>query len=1158
MKSISESTIAELKSISPDELVAHGIIREARNHRGRNGYVCPFPDCNSGGHDTRDSDGAGTFDDKNQFYCHACQNRRNGGHKLSTIDLFKMARHLESAPFYEICKAMADEFNVRYDEFDSPEPMRASKERNFSFSTPQHTETGNETKTAPADDAEIKFIRADLQAPEQALVDFVTYGKWRGLPVELLLKHGCRFISDWTPPKSRAAEKYATPTPRVIIPCNDSSYLARLTKPVDDYDERTRQYITEKPHAGNKTLFNPAALKSTEPIFCVEGYIDAMTIELAGFNAVALGGAGLGNLLVDAVKDFQVKPRIILLLDSDKSGRDAAPILQSDLIKVCCPAVIKFLTDEVSKIDCNQILVDNGVDVLRGRLQSIVDESLSELEGAIDYINSGAVFDDEIFYDLDGNPYTEDDDISFYDPDDETGLEKEKSFSLSTPPGDDYSVVDSVDVRPAPTGDFELDGQLVDWQCANADAPIAPATVDKLKSAAQFVSDLTVENFKSDYVCDVLIREKVALLFFYAPKIADKFFDVLIAATEAARENIKVVKADATDETKKLSKIYVSKFKLQIDKLVTNVARAQKDFAEKMQLKANAERRKKAKQKNAAAVTRNEEELDRLRAEPRTRERDDRMRQLINDSVEWKVDRQGNRVEVKSTGANAKKIFTYDPALDGLIGFDEFQQCDVFLRTAGKKKKGDELSDRDVATLRTYLREAYTEFRDKQTIDDYLTTFSENRSFHPVKEFFRNLPKWDGVPRAKTLFIDYLQADDTDATREFTWNWLVAAVARIFRPGCRYQLTLVLQGNQGIGKTYLLEQLGGAWYGTLADNVDDPHAIDAINKLWLVEIKEASAWKKADAAAQKRFLDCSSDTRRLAYAKRPTTINRHCVFAMTTNETQLFSDITGNRRYMTIRCNAPAGHFVTFSKENAAQIWAEVYEYYLRELDPIKNEDAFDAALTLSAETKSAAEQISQGFMRDDSLQAEVEAFLDARRPPLAIWHLLSKDERRRFFAEGGRLPISGGYDELANRIKACGGCKRDVNKKISELLDALHTENVCPDFKPNNAEHPSIVIYGTELRQHICAAEVNNECFDRLDRRKSVPRINEILSRVEGWTKGAPIYRDPAYGKSTIVFYRDKPTTTDDATETADNSGLEKEKFSFDGEIVDLEDIPM
>lgn len=375
MKKISKTTIEQLKAIEPIRLVEHGVISEAPNHKGLFGYVCPMCGSGTGQNHNGRGDGGGSFDDDNQFYCHACGNEDVGRHKISTIDLFAISRNLQNENFGEQCRQMADEFGIPIDYDDDGD------------NTTRKTNTSKKkiisVKPPIIDTKELAIIRADLATSDEPLRNFFKYScennLWRGLPLELLLKFGCRFIAKWKRPSQRDFD-YVTPTPRMIIPCSDSSYLARLTIPIERYDDNEqRQYIIGKVHVGRKELFNPDALNSGEPIFCCEGAIDAMSIELAGFKAVALGGRS-GKLIVDAVLTMERKPKIILLLDSDEdAGRKSAPTIHKELIEVGCPCVVRFLADSDSKIDCNEILQTQGLDVLRDILQKLVDDSATEL-----------------------------------------------------------------------------------------------------------------------------------------------------------------------------------------------------------------------------------------------------------------------------------------------------------------------------------------------------------------------------------------------------------------------------------------------------------------------------------------------------------------------------------------------------------------------------------------------------------------------------------------------------------------------------------------------------------------------------------------------------------------------------------------------------------
>lgn len=479
-------------------------------------------------------------------------------------------------------------------------------------------------------------------------------------------------------------------------------------------------------------------------------------------------------------------------------------------------------------------------------------------------------------------------------------------------------------------------------------------------------------------------------------------------------------------------------------------------------------------------------------------------------------------INLRKTAFNADMIFSYDPILDGLIGHDDFQQADVFLKTPPWREDnciGEKVRDSDIAEIRTYLRRSYLDFASKSLIDDWITSYSNKNRFHAVRNYLNNLPAWDNVPRAETLFIKFLCVKDTPFAREVTMNWLIAALARIFYPGCRYQTALILHGAQGIGKSYIIESLGGKWYSAIIDNVEDPHAVDSIQNIWIGEFKEMAAMRKAELNAIKSFIERSEDNRRAAYERRAVKNKRHCVFVITVNDDQFLNDMTGNRRYMILHCNNDRLHYVKgLTPEYIDQIWAEV----LIKFNEIFKDGFDETKLKLSYESQKEAEEIAQNYLRDDGMQGEVEAFLETKIPQSAIWNLLTRDERRKFFVDGYVKLIDGKAD-LLTRCKSRGG--KNVDKLENEIIDILRDKDnirFC-DINHGNELIESVFIYGAEYRQHICAAEIFTECFGA-DKRKVMHRIHEILNNMSGWELGKRIDRDKAYGCQKKVFYRIPP----------------------------------
>ncbi len=144
------------------------------------------------------------------------------------------------------------------------------------------------------------------------------YTERRGLSKEILDHFLIGFVKEWRHPN---APQGAPTTPRLIIPITPSSYFARDTR--DIIPEGQQNYSKMK--IGETGLFNAKALNENEeqPIFIVEGEIDALSIMEVGGVAVALGTTSNKNKLINALEGKTFKRPLILALDNDTSGKNA-------------------------------------------------------------------------------------------------------------------------------------------------------------------------------------------------------------------------------------------------------------------------------------------------------------------------------------------------------------------------------------------------------------------------------------------------------------------------------------------------------------------------------------------------------------------------------------------------------------------------------------------------------------------------------------------------------------------------------------------------------------------------------------------------------------------------------------------------------------------
>ena len=704
----------------------------------------------------------------------------------------------------------------------------------------------------------------------------------------------------------------------------------------------------------------------------------------------------------------------------------------------------------------------------------------------------------------------------------------------------------------------------------------------EIDDAQKWLSTLSPADLTAEIARDKKTLRRVALVKCHCPDADVNFFDVLKEAKTLAKDRLSLEVPNSTDNPAQVlsetdRKSLESLVNLNIGDLRDAVSRIADSLADERKEKIKARKRQdvlelKAKEK-AEKDAQQQEALQRLKElrkayrelednpDPAVKDRmmpiAEEMISLIRKACEFKQDRYtGEIVLYRNSAYNLNLIFDYDPFLDRLFGFNEFSGDIELLKDATwGSRKGAQWTDNDDSQLRGYLANAYKDLRGREVILDSVVVFAHARKFHPIKKYLLSLPKWDGKKRAETLFIDWLRVDDTPFSREATMKWLAAAVCRVLYPGCSFQYAIVLQGAQGIGKSFILEQLGRQWYCALTDRVDDPHIIDALRLCWLAEFKEMTAMRKADVNSIKAFIELPADTRRRAYARRATTVLRQCVFAITANDDEFLNDPTGSRRFLILPSRSPKFCYVqsvrgeVFDDKLVAQIWAEVFAY-CKELF----KDGFDAGkLRLSKAAERFGEEIAEGFTRND-LQGEIAAFLDTKILPPVIWNLMSREERRKFFATKCFTITE---DDLEARFKTQRVTfEQQVKFKAATQSGDFVVQKTGRDFDTHE-ERLYLSFYGTVYRQHICAAEVYTEAFGS-DRRKNMATVNGVLQHLDGWTQVNRIQKVPAYGDMKKVFWRTPDNIPEPAEPPAqDDTPTATQDDPFCGEPVPPDEYP-
>lgn len=723
-----------------------------------------------------------------------------------------------------------------------------------------------------------------------------------------------------------------------------------------------------------------------------------------------------------------------------------------------------------------------------------------------------------------------------------------------------------------------VDPAVAQWELENG--KINPDVLHKIDNAKKHLESITLETISIDNVQSPQTKNALAYCKFYDYNISvyTHFFSVLDIKLDAVDSQLKLQKAtnaDLADKDKKLvewKNISKRDIKSAVDKIINNqIRKAHRDYCKEISKKLQAEAILRSFEAKNEVIAYHTTQITELRQQPQSPERDRQIVEHINSCVEWKLDKQGAPISVKNTAANMHLIFSYDPDISGLFAYDQFQEY----YTVGKKAPwhsdednlvGELWSDADDARLKLFIRTRYTELVDKDLIEQNLIDYAYRNSFHPVKKFYEAMPAWDGIPRAETIFIKFLGVNDTPMNRAITMNWLMGMFARVYFPGCDYQVCIVLQGAQRIGKSRLLRMLAGEWgvnpynvsyHVSLTDSFDDSHAIDAVRNAVIVELEENVANKKSDVGRIKQFISAESDTRRFSYDKRAKRVKRHCVFVTTINNKAFLRDVTGNARFYTLSGTSEMFKTVEgMSVDYIRQVLAEAFQKFKVMFKDVKPTDGekISALLRLPLEIQIANEKNNEQFIIEDGMMSEFEAWVDLKIPPPFIWLLLSKEERSRYCRDG-YIKITRADVYLKMRRKQLG-TSRNLDDDLAAIDNYLTNKEFVDVFNVLyfGKDVDEYTIHGSDYRQHICPSEIINECFKANDKRCSIARANELFNSLEnhGWHVGERFRNDSIYKDQKKILWRDgsKPDTEQPAKPATPNS-------AFVGTEIDPDDLP-
>jgi GTPase SAR1 family protein len=189
-----------------------------------------------------------------------------------------------------------------------------------------------------------------------------------------------------------------------------------------------------------------------------------------------------------------------------------------------------------------------------------------------------------------------------------------------------------------------------------------------------------------------------------------------------------------------------------------------------------------------------------------------------------------------------------------------------------------------------------------------MDTVADERRFHPVRDWLREL-EHDGTTRIDKWLIHVLGMDPAKLKPkrkrylEMVGRFLlIGMVARVMKPGCKFDYSPVLEGLPGVGKSTFVKTLVGEEFfsDTHFDIGNGKDGFEQLEGLWGYELSELTALRKADSEQVKQFFSSTIDRFRGAYGRFVQAHPRQCVIFCSTNKKVYLYDLTGNRRFWPI------------------------------------------------------------------------------------------------------------------------------------------------------------------------------------------------------------------------------------------------------------------
>jgi predicted P-loop ATPase len=277
--------------------------------------------------------------------------------------------------------------------------------------------------------------------------------------------------------------------------------------------------------------------------------------------------------------------------------------------------------------------------------------------------------------------------------------------------------------------------------------------------------------------------------------------------------------------------------------------------------------------------------------------------------------------------ANAITALREAPAWQGVLAYDQFA-LEAIVSDAPPWHMGLQWATRAWSSHDDLLAAEWLQRNgisvNAATAAQAVEAVARERSYHPVIDYLSDL-QHDGVSRTGTWLSTCLGTEQSRYGESVGRAMLIAAVARIYDPGCKVDTVPIFEGAQGARKSTAVRALFDPWFSDELADLGSKDAAMQTRGVWGIEVSELDAMSRMEVSRIKSFITRTTDRFRPPYGSRIIESPRSCVFWGTTNSDSYLKDETGGRRFWPVKIGKIN---VDLLRDWRDQLWAEAVTLY--------------------------------------------------------------------------------------------------------------------------------------------------------------------------------------------------------------------------------------